>query len=168
MDTRETAHAVTIRQLLESDWAPLRSARLAALEEAPYAFSSTLAGEQDYDEAVWRSRIDAAATFAAWSVTEIVGTATGLRAGDGSGWHLVGMWVSPGWRGTGVADRLVGAVCEHAHRAGAGRISLWVTEVNHRARALYARLGFEPTGARQLVRPDEPDHWELELASQLG
>jgi ribosomal protein S18 acetylase RimI-like enzyme len=38
-----------------------------------------------------------------------------------------------------------------------------VTEVNYRARAFYRRLGFEPTGGRELVRPDEPDNWEEEL-----
>ena len=49
-------------------------------------------------------------------------------------------------------------------QAGAGTVTLWVTEVNDRARAFYRRLGFAPTGARQLVWPEEPDHWEEELA----
>ena len=34
-------------------------------------------------------------------------------------------------------------------------------------RAFYGRLGFRPTGARQLVRPDEPDHWEEERSRDL-
>jgi ribosomal protein S18 acetylase RimI-like enzyme len=42
-----------------------------------------------------------------------------------------------------------------------------VTEVNDRARAFYRRLGFAPTGVRQPVRPEEPDHWEEELALRL-
>ena len=63
------------------------------------------------------------------------------------------MWVAPARRGQGVADGLVEAVCEQARQAGAGTITLWVTEVNDRARAFYRRLGFAPTGARQLVRP---------------
>jgi ribosomal protein S18 acetylase RimI-like enzyme len=167
MNTRAAMDSVTVQRLQEADWPALRKARLAALAEAPYAFSSTLAGERELGEQVWRDRTRSAA-FAAWSGTAIVGMATGLPGDDSRGWQLVGMWVSPDWRGSGVADQLVRAVCEHARRSGAGRISLWVTEVNQRARALYTRLSFEPTGARQLVRPDEPDHWELELALPLG
>ena len=48
--------------------------------------------------------------------------------------------------------------------AGGESMTLWVTEVNDRARAFYRKFGFQPTGARQLVRPDEPDRWEEELA----
>jgi ribosomal protein S18 acetylase RimI-like enzyme len=139
----------------------LRAARLAALAEAPYAFSSTLAREQGFTEQTWRERAGSGGTFAAWDGDTIVGLATGLPE-DGM-WHLVGMWVSPKARGTGVADRLVAAVCELARQSGFTSVTLWVTEVNYRARAFYRRLGFEPTGGRELVRPDEPDNWEEEL-----
>ena len=30
------------------------------------------------------------------------------------------------------------------------------------------RLGFAPTGSRQLVRPEEPGHFEEELALRFG
>ena len=78
------------------------------------------------------------------------------------------MWVSPKVRGTGVADRLVAAVCELARQSGFGSVTLWVTEVNGRARSFYRRLGFAPTGGRQLVRPDQADHWEEELTLRLS
>jgi ribosomal protein S18 acetylase RimI-like enzyme len=197
---------VLVRQLAADDWAELRAARLAALAEAPYAFASTLAREEAYDDALWRSRAGSGRTFGAFDGTAIVGLATGFPV-DGQtapgqpapgqsapgqpapgqpapgqsakrrdaapgerrpDWHLVGMWVAPGWRGQGVADRLVEAVCERARQAGAGTITLWVTEVNERATAFYRRLGFAPTGVRQLVRPEEPDHWEEELARPLS
>ena len=83
-------------------------------------------------------------------------------------WQLVGMWVAPGYRGQGVADALVGAVCDLAREAGASSLTLWVTDVNDRARAFYRRLGFTATGARMLVRPEEPDNWEEELTLPLG
>jgi GNAT superfamily N-acetyltransferase len=154
-----------VRLLVAADWAQLRAARLAALVEAPHAFASTVAREQQLTEQDWRDRAGRGGTFAAWDGDAIVGLATGLDRG--ADWHLVGMWVAPRVRGTGLADRLVAAVCDLAKRAGATSVTLWVTEVNDRARAFYRRLGFAPTGARQLVRPEELDHWEEELILQL-
>jgi len=156
-------HAV--RKLTSENWIELRDARLAALAEAPYAFSSTLVREQEFTEQTWRERAGSGRTFAAWNGDAIVGLATGLQE-DGQ-WHLVGMWVSPTVRGSGIADQLVAAVCELARQSGSASVTLWVTEVNSRARAFYRRLGFAPTGGRQLVREDEPDLWEEELSIGL-
>jgi ribosomal protein S18 acetylase RimI-like enzyme len=154
-----------VRRLAADDWAQLRAARLAALVEAPYAFASTLEREQQFTEQMWRDRADNGRTVAAWDGDSIVGLATGIDGG--SDWQLVGMWVSPTMRGSGIADQLVVAVREKARQSGATSVTLWVTDVNGRARAFYRRLGFVPTGARQLVRPEEPDHWEEELILRL-
>lgn len=155
-----------VRQLTTEDWMELRAARLSALAEAPYAFSSTVAREQGFTEQTWRERAGSGRTFAAWDGGTIVGLASGLP--EHGQWHLVGMWVSPKVRGTGVADRLVAAVCELARQSGFTSVTLWVTEVNDRAKAFYRRLGFTPTGGRELVRPEEPDHWEEELTLPLA
>lgn len=157
-----------VRLLETRDWQELRAARLAGLAEAPYAFGSTLQRERAYTDELWRSRAGAGRTFGAFDGPALVGLATGIAREPGTDWELVGMWVSPEWRGSGVADAIVDAVCELARGHGADLIRLWVTEVNPRARALYLRNGFEPTGARQLVRPEEPGHWELEMARVLG
>jgi ribosomal protein S18 acetylase RimI-like enzyme len=187
-DDRLNGSDLRVRRLVADDWEQLRAARLAALAEAPYAFASTLAREQAFHEDLWRSRAGAGRTFGAFDGAAIVGLATGFPVDDQPaesqpaesqpaesqpadsqpGWHLVGMWVAPGCRGQGAADRLVEAVCDLARQAGAGTITLWVTEVNDRARAFYRRLGFTPTGARQPVRPEEPDNWEEELARRLS
>jgi len=169
--------AGTVRMLMPGDWQALRAARLAALAEAPYAFGSTLERELILDEAHWRGRIAGSAFFAAWRDGQVIGMACGL-SGEAEGadaaeqgarsWHLVSMWAAPDARGTGVADQLVAAVCEQASGSGADRVTLWVTDVNARARAFYQRLGFVPTGKRQPVRPDDPGHWEQELARELG
>jgi ribosomal protein S18 acetylase RimI-like enzyme len=158
---------MTYRRLAAADWAELRDARLAALAEAPYAFASTLNRELGFTEQLWRERAGSGRTVGAWYGDEIVGMATGLPEGGGSGWHLVGMWVSPSWRGKDVASRLVAEVRALALQSDAQAMTLWVTDVNDRARAFYRKLGFRPTGARQPVRPDEPDHWEEELALGL-
>jgi ribosomal protein S18 acetylase RimI-like enzyme len=154
-----------VRRLAADDWARLRDARLAALADAPYAFQSTLAEEQQFTDQTWRTRAGRGSTFGAWSGDAIGGLATGID--EGRDWHLVGVWVSPKLRGSGVADRLVSAVCELARQSGATSLTLWVTEENGRARAFYRRLGFVPSGSRQLLRPEEPDRWEEELVLQL-
>jgi ribosomal protein S18 acetylase RimI-like enzyme len=165
--------AIVVRRLTAGDWAQLRAARLAALAEAPYAFASTLPREQEFTDEVWRSRAGRGLTFGAWQGPAIVGLATGLppeatAAADAAApWHLVGMWVAPACRGQGVADQLVEAVCDLARQSGAASVTLWVTEVNDRARAFYRRLGFAPTGGRQLVGPEEPERFEEELARRL-
>jgi ribosomal protein S18 acetylase RimI-like enzyme len=155
-----------VRLLTTEDWAKLRDVRLAALAEAPYAFSSTLAREQEFSEQIWRERAGCGRTFAAWDGDTIVGLATGLH--EDGGWSLVGMWVSPKVRGSGVADQLVAAVCDLGRQSGATSVTLWVTQINGRARAFYRRLGFIPTGERQLVRPEDPDQWEEELTLPLS
>ncbi len=164
----QSAGTVAVRRLTAAEWRQLRAARLAALAEAPYAFASTLSREQQFPEETWRERAGSGRTVAAWEGTAIVGLATGFPEQTGTGWHLVGMWVAPDSRGQGIADRLVGAVCAMAREAGAPSVTLWVTDANDRACAFYRRLGFEPTGGRQLVRADEPDQWEDELRLELS
>jgi GNAT superfamily N-acetyltransferase len=180
-DQRAGRLDVIVRRLGADDWQQTRAARLAALADAPYAFSSTLAKEQAYEDDLWRSRAASGRTFGAFDGATIVGLGTGIPADDVDGrsaqdvpagssgltWQLVGMWVAPSYRGQGVADRLVEAVCDWAGQEGVGTVLLWVTEINERATAFYRRLGFVPTGERQLVRAEEPDHWEQALARRL-
>jgi ribosomal protein S18 acetylase RimI-like enzyme len=177
MTDDRAATVLEVRPLVADDWAQLRQARLAALTEAPYAFASTLGREQAFTDEHWRDRAASGRTFGAFQDAILVGLATGFLAHAGQTaaapgdrqpqWELVGMWVAPSFRGQSVGDRLVDAVCERAREAGALTVTLWVTEVNHRAAAFYRRLGFVPTGVRQPVWPDEPDRWEEELARSL-
>lgn len=189
MASSETETAFEIRQAGPDDWAALRQVRLAALAEAPYAFSSTLDRETERPEQFWRDRIAAWPQFIAWTGGEPAGlaggfaepvaddgndgatgpgSADGAPAGGRGGWHLVSMWVRPQARGLGIADELVAAVIACARADGAQRLTLWVTDVNARAMAFYQRMGFRSSGRRQLVRPEEPDHWEQEQVLDLG
>jgi GNAT superfamily N-acetyltransferase len=88
----------------------------------------------------------------------------------GSAWHLVAMWVSPGHRGQGIADRLVAAVCDLARARGGTQVALWVADTNPRAQAVYRRLGFRPSGERGILRPGaagQPDLWEARMTCDL-
>ena len=74
--------ARTVRPLVADDWEQARDARLAALAEAPYAFSSTLERELAFTEDVWRGRAGSGRTFGAFDGRLIVGLATGLPPAD--------------------------------------------------------------------------------------
>jgi GNAT superfamily N-acetyltransferase len=166
------AAQVVISRLVPEQWAVYRQVRLAALTDAPQAFSSTLDRESSFDDELWQRRLGSAATFLAWRQGQPVGTATGIvDDGDGAAvtgaWQLVGLWVAASERGLGIADQLVEAVAGYAREQGAPALVLWVTEVNNRARAFYGRMGFAGTGARQLVRPHEPGSWEDQMALPL-
>lgn len=147
-----------VRRADPDEWATVRDVRLAALADAPDAFGSTLAREADRGEPQWRCRIRAWPWFLAWRAGRPAGlvaavpdqAASGPPAGGRRAWHLVSMWVSPQARGHGVADLLIATVMEHAEAAGAPRVTLWVALGNSRARAFYQRMGFTPTGRRQV------------------
>jgi ribosomal protein S18 acetylase RimI-like enzyme len=130
----------------------VRDVRLAALADAPDAFASTLAAERGQPEAEWRARIAALPWFLGFQDGEPAGLVAALPpdAVPDRVWHLVSMWVSPDARGGGLAGLLVGAVAEHVRQAGADRVTLWVAVGNDRARAFYRRMGFTPTGRRQM------------------
>jgi len=140
-----------VRRARPDDWATVRDLRLAGLAGAPDAFASTLAAETGRPEAEWRARIAALPWFLGSQDGQPAGLIAALPPDQvpDQVWHLVSMWVSPAARGTGLADRLVEAVTEHARQAGADRVTLWVATGNERARAFYRRMGFTATGRRQ-------------------
>jgi GNAT superfamily N-acetyltransferase len=127
--------------------------RLEALREAPYAFGSTLAREQDRLEADWRRAVASRVRFVAESGGAVVGTASG---GDGESTGvaaLTAMWVDPGFRRQGIGALLVERVIAWARETGYGEVVLWVVDGNDSAERLYARHGFRRTGAQEEVRP---------------
>lgn len=141
--------AITLARLEPDDWQRLREARLAALEEAPEAFGSTLAREQEFRESDWRARLEprhGPKLLASDGnvVAGLVGSFT--RADRGATVHLVSMWVSPAYRGTGVAGMLLDTFVAAARLDGRRTVELTVVETNEPARKLYRRHGFVETG----------------------
>jgi ribosomal protein S18 acetylase RimI-like enzyme len=161
-------NGVPVRRVDPEEWAAARQARLAAMQDAPGAFASTLDRELGFDEAMWRERLTAWPWFLAWLDGEPVGlvAARAEQSGSGREWHLMSMWVSPRVRGSGVADRLVAAVTAHVRAAGGAVVTLWVATGN--ARDFYERMGFRPTGNQSAYRrADATALDEEELALDL-
>lgn len=142
----------TVRLLDTEDWPRYRTVRLAALAESPSAFGSTLAREEAFGPDVWRDRLAARNTYLAEADGRPCGTVAVIRSGPGAA-EIVGMWVSPAARGSGAADLLVQAALGWAADHGLPQVHLWVAEGNPRAERLYARHGFQRTGALQPMRP---------------
>ena len=65
--------------------------------------------------------------------------------------------VHPSAWGRGLAGAVVDVVVERARARGSTSLDLWVLDDNHRARRLYERLGWRPTGeSREAVWPPHP------------
>jgi GNAT superfamily N-acetyltransferase len=158
--------SVTVRQATADDWETVRDIRLAALQEAPYAFGSTYARERDFDEETWRGRLSNpdGPTFLAFDGDNVVGI-DGVYT-EGGDRILVAMWVAPAARRAGVGAALTNAVCEWARAQGQKRVYLGVAEDNEPARRLYERLGFKMTGKSAPLHSD-PARLSLEMALDL-
>lgn len=140
--------------------------RLAALQEAPYAFGSTYKSEAGFGEEWWRERMADRTRF----VAEVDGEAAGIVSGGDSGTEgraaITTMWVDPTFRRRGVGDLLVKSVLEWARSTGYSYVVLWVTEGNGQAEKLYERNAFVRTGQVSLVRAGE-DRIEYEMGRKL-
>lgn len=153
---------VILRVLTPDDWPIWRAVRLAALTEAPQAFSVSLADWDRGGEEMWRARLALPGTHNVVAVLgdQPVGIARGVPGADGYELHSV--WVSPEVRGQGVGDRLLAEIEDWATRSGAPALRLAVYPDNAAAVALYERHGYVVT--------DEPaDHpGEVTMIKSLG
>jgi GNAT superfamily N-acetyltransferase len=156
---------VTVRALGPEDWPLYRSVRLAALGDAPYAFASTVKGESAFTPQRWQKRLRERLNFIAEEDGTVYGL-IGVTSTEPGTAKLVSMWVHPDARGRGVGDLLVRQVLRWARGHGFATVHLWVYEGNDHAERLYARHGFQRTGAAQPVR-GKPGVMELGMACQL-
>jgi RimJ/RimL family protein N-acetyltransferase len=144
-----------VRQLRPDDHELLRTLRLRSLQDAPSAFGSSYEREAAFTTDMWKHRLrpDGHRNFVGEATD---GTPAGLVAvgrdeSDPRVAWLLGMWVDPSARGTGLADELISTVIRTAVRDGYTTVRLHVADGNDRAERAYARHGFARTG-RSFVR----------------
>lgn len=138
----------TTRRLAAADADAYRLLRIEGLQNSPASFGSSLAEEIDKPAAAWVDRLDKGFIFGLFDAEALVGTAGFYREAmlkSVHRGHLVGVYVSPGWRGRGGADLLIAAVIAEA-RNHVLQLHLAVTQDNDRARRLYERQGFVTYG----------------------
>lgn len=159
-----------IRRAGEDDWKLLAEVRLRALREDGSAFGSTLSREEMFTERHWRMRLRSSLT---WIAVDEAGEGRGmvtmiLEPGSPvDDRHVVGLWVAPESRRSGVGWALLDAVRHAASDEGARTASLWVVDDNHAAIDLYVRAGYARTGERQVL-PRDPSRTEERYALALG
>ncbi|AVH57921.1 MULTISPECIES: GNAT family N-acetyltransferase [Streptomyces] len=175
-----------IRSIRPDEWARVKELRLAALQDpvAHLAFLETYEDAAARHDAFWQERAAGAAEGSttrqqfvaegeggAWagSVTVLVeeggsrdpfGGVIEQRQG-----HLVGVFVRPEHRGSGVGvtRALFDAALQWSWGIGLDRVRLFVHEKNTRAEAFYRKAGFVPTGGT-VKAPGVAGELELEFA----
>lgn len=166
---------IDVRRIRADEALALREIRLAALSDAPEAFSTTFAEMVDEPVAFWWDRVtsnsagDEAATFVA---EDDGGNLVGMVAGyhpDTSrrSVELVSMWVAPTARSAGLGARLVEAVVTWADDIGATAVELWVMRDNGSAADLYRRCGFAVVD-NPVAAPDDPCRNEIRMRRPLA
>ncbi|GAB2724101.1 GNAT family N-acetyltransferase [Kitasatospora kifunensis] len=174
----------TIKTVRHEDWPKAKEIRLAALRDpvARLAFLETLEQAVARPDDFWQGRAQASAEgtslrqfVAERADGEWLGTVTARveLPGDDTAFgqtaevpqtHVIGVYVQSAARGTGLAERLVGAAVQWSWSLPSiERVRLHVHEDNARAEALYRKVGFERSGNTVLVPGDVPFH-EIELA----
>jgi ribosomal protein S18 acetylase RimI-like enzyme len=154
-----------VRRILGDEWRAVRALRLEATAD-PDAAIAFLEAHEDVaarSDDFWRERAETAATseigaqFVAVSEERWTGSLTVLIRATGQTDHLgrimddrrafvVGVYVRPESRGSGVIDMLLTAGAEWAFGMGLRRLELDVHRDNARAQGAYRRAGFRPTG----------------------
>lgn len=162
-----------VRRVTPADWLAFRELRLEALQDSPLAFTEQYAEARMLSDAQWRQRVTSAASggegclLVAERDGRLVATVGGFveqEITEQISVMVVGVYASPGHRGSGVAEPLLTGVVDWATtEAGAERIRLFVLAENERAQAFYRRCGFVATGGTMRYPPD-PRYLELEMA----
>ncbi|MFB7374462.1 GNAT family N-acetyltransferase [Streptomyces sp. NPDC056222] len=174
-----------IRVIRADEWEKAREIRLSALQDpvAGIAFLETYPAAVAQPDSFWQERAEGASesgTSVRQFVAEApdgswVGTISVLverpsdevRFGEAAKvdqTHIVGVYVRPEARGTGVTEALFRAGVEWSWslpEPAVRRVRLYVHEDNARAAAFYRRFGFEATGDRVVV-PSDDSAYELE------
>lgn len=125
--------------------------RLNSLRESPFAFGSDYQSAVSRDPASWREQADSTAegsdrsTFLAFSDETPVGIMALYRREDETDiGDLLQVWVSPNFRGQGIATGLMNAVLRWAKEGTFRTVIATVARDNHRARQFYESCGFKP------------------------
>lgn len=133
-----------IRLTEANDWMFLKQVRLAALLDTPTAFGVSHQAAANCSDEQWKERASSAAGPEFWLAIKDDKPAGMIGGGvsQANRYNLIGMWVEPAARGSGVATQLVEAVKSRAIEKGRDCVFLDVSPDNARASNFYLKQGF--------------------------
>jgi ribosomal protein S18 acetylase RimI-like enzyme len=139
---------ITVRRIQLGEADLFKQMRLTALQDAPYAFSSTYDAALQRSAESWREQAERTAqgtdraTFIAFSDDIPIGMAALYRREDTVDvGELLQVWVSPEYRGTSVAWDLMDMIFRWAGENDFRSIIAGVAKVNARALKFYTKYG---------------------------
>lgn len=147
-----------VARIRADQWRILKDVRLRALEDAPYAFGTTLSEGKQRTDRDWQdmardhANLSDRAYFMAYVGDNPCGMAGCYRRASNVV-MLTAMWVAPEFRGQNIGEQIVSAVIEWAREGGATTLEAWVSE-NNPARFFYQKIGFEETSSTEPLRSD--------------
>ena len=142
------AGGVTIRHIGPDEVEAFRQIRLEALRTEPASFASRYEDWEVLSAEEWRNRLNEP-VFIAFRDGAPVGLMGLFRQRSSKMAHratIVMVYVSSSLRGTGLADRLLEAISDHARAAGIVQLELFVSAENAAAIRFYQRQGFAEIG----------------------
>lgn len=148
---------IKIRRLRIGEGELYKQVRLTALQEAPYAFTTTYESAVKRSPESWQAQADASAqgpdraTLLAFEGEAPIGMMALYRDANRTDrsenpdeGELIQVWVSPEYRGKGVADKLLEAMLGWAKENSFRRVVAGVNPGNEKALMFYRRYGFRP------------------------
>jgi len=139
----------TIRRLGPEDANAYRALRLEALERAPMAFGDSVEEAKERPFQIWHDDLSGErAYFGGFDGDRLVAMANFLQETARKVRHrgsLLGVYVAPEARGSGLAAALVETILDYA-RGRVKQVHLGVGAYNHGARKIYKKAGFELIG----------------------
>ncbi|MDQ2819469.1 MAG: GNAT family N-acetyltransferase [Pseudomonadota bacterium] len=156
--------AITVTRFTPQQWLIYRALRLASLAESPDAFGALLSEQQNWPDMLWKMRLEAGIVSddAYPLLAQCDGYPAGLIWGKVEGKsseatvapvvHIYQVWVTPAYRGRGIANALLDEVIAWARTKNASAVQLSVALTAATATRLYQRAGFVPSGPPERLR----------------
>jgi ribosomal protein S18 acetylase RimI-like enzyme len=146
---------IEIRPLQPDQWELHKRLRLAALADAPSAFTTQLADAAARPDAEWatltaqRASDPHGVTYFAYAHGEPCAMAACVLTELGA--EMLAVWVAPTHRRQGVGQALVDYARRWAQARGVDTLVVGVYADNVAAVRFYARVGFTPTGVERFA-----------------